>query len=91
MHQVSRAAVGPKEAPSQCLRYPPFPAVTWPPREVDYSPPSSSEVKNVWSYTSTISYALMALTGIPLPYNSSFAYIELHNTCQIPILHIIRI
>jgi hypothetical protein len=31
-----------------------------PGREADYSPPSSPEVKNAWSYTSTPSYAFMA-------------------------------
>jgi len=29
------------------------PKVKGPDREVDHSPPSSSEVKNAWSYTST--------------------------------------
>jgi hypothetical protein len=27
--------------------------VKWPGREADHSPPSSAEVKNAWSYTST--------------------------------------
>jgi hypothetical protein len=31
----------------------PFPGVKRPGREADHSPPSSVEVKNVWSYTST--------------------------------------
>ena len=30
-----------------------FPRVKWPLREVNHSPPSSAEVKNKWSYTST--------------------------------------
>jgi len=30
-----------------------------PGREVDHSPPSSAEVKNEWSYTSTPQYAFM--------------------------------
>jgi hypothetical protein len=29
------------------------PGVKWPWREADHSPPSSAEVKNAWSYTST--------------------------------------
>jgi hypothetical protein len=29
-------------------------------RESDHSPPSSAEVKNAWSYTSTPQYAFMA-------------------------------
>jgi len=29
-----------------------FHEIKWPEREVDYSPPSSAEVKNEWSHTS---------------------------------------
>jgi len=35
-------------------------AVKWPGREADHSPPSSAEVKNVCSYTSTPHYVFMA-------------------------------
>jgi hypothetical protein len=31
-----------------------------PGREADNSPPSSAEVKNAWSYTSTLQYVFMA-------------------------------
>jgi len=31
--------------------------------EADHSPPSNSEVKNEWGYTSTSPYAFMACTG----------------------------
>jgi hypothetical protein len=31
-----------------------------PGREADHSPPSSAEVKNAWSYTSTLHYVFMA-------------------------------
>jgi hypothetical protein len=35
--------------------------IKWPGREADHSPPSSAEVKNAWSYTSTPSqYVFMA-------------------------------
>jgi hypothetical protein len=34
----------------------PFPGVKRPVLEADRSPPSSTEVKNVWSYTSTTQY-----------------------------------
>jgi hypothetical protein len=37
--------------------------VKWPGREVDHSPPSSAEVKNAWSYTSTL---LIHLQGVVL-------------------------
>jgi hypothetical protein len=35
-----------------------------PGREDDNSPPSSDEVKNTWSYTSTPQYAFMALCSV---------------------------
>jgi hypothetical protein len=34
--------------------------VKWPEREADHSAPSSAEVKNAWSYTSTPQYVFMA-------------------------------
>jgi hypothetical protein len=48
--------------------------VKWSRREADHPPPSSAEVKNAWSYTSTPQYILMAWcsvkstgTTLPLP------------------------
>jgi hypothetical protein len=35
-----------------------------PGREADHSPPSSSEVKNAWNYTSTLQYAFMAWCSV---------------------------
>jgi hypothetical protein len=40
--------LGPTQPPIQCV-----PEVKQPGREADHSPPSSSEFKNAWSYTST--------------------------------------
>jgi hypothetical protein len=37
-----------------------FPGVKQPESEADHSSPSSAEVKNAWSYTSTSQYAFMA-------------------------------
>jgi hypothetical protein len=37
-----------------------FPGVKWPGREAHHSPPSSAEVKNVWSYTFTPQYVFIA-------------------------------
>jgi hypothetical protein len=37
-----------------------FPGGKRPGREADHSPPSSAEVKNAWSYTSTPQYVFMA-------------------------------
>jgi hypothetical protein len=34
--------------------------VNWPGRETDDSPAASAEVKNIWTYTSTLPYAFMA-------------------------------
>jgi len=45
-----------------------FPGVKRPGPEVNYSPPSSTEVKNEWVYTSSPLYAFMAWTGKTLPF-----------------------
>jgi hypothetical protein len=52
--------------------------VKWPGRESDHLPPSSDEVRNTWSYTSTPQYAFMAWcsvkesteTALPFSFNS---------------------
>jgi hypothetical protein len=36
----------------------------WPGHEADHSPPSSAEVKNAWSYTSTLQYTFMAWCSV---------------------------
>jgi hypothetical protein len=36
------------------------PGVKRPGREVDYSPPTSAEIKKMWAYTSTHTYVFMA-------------------------------
>jgi hypothetical protein len=38
----------------------PSPGVKWPGRKADHSRPSSADVKNAWSYTSTLPYVIMA-------------------------------
>jgi hypothetical protein len=38
----------------------------WPELDVDCSPPSSTEVKNEWSYTSDSPYAFMVWMGLYL-------------------------
>jgi len=40
------------------------PGLKWPWREPDHSTPSSTEVKNAWSYTSTPQYAFMAWCSV---------------------------
>jgi hypothetical protein len=45
-------------------------------READNSPPSSAEVKNVWSYTSTPQYAFMAWCLVKQRNNFTFTFIK---------------
>jgi hypothetical protein len=57
---ASRTALEPTQPPIQQVLGDPSLGVKWPGREVDHSPPSSAEVKNEWSCTSTPPYAFMA-------------------------------
>jgi hypothetical protein len=50
---VSRTALGPTQLPIQWVLGALSLGVKRPEREADHSPPSSAEVKNAWSYTST--------------------------------------
>jgi hypothetical protein len=43
-------------------------------REVDHSPPSSAEVKNAWSYTSTPQNVFMAWCLVKHRYNFNFTF-----------------
>jgi hypothetical protein len=51
---VSRKSLGPAQPGDLSL------ALKRPGRETDHSPTSSTEVKNMWSYTSTLQYVFMA-------------------------------
>jgi hypothetical protein len=57
---ASRPALGPTQPPIQWVPGALSLEVKQPGREADHSPPSSGEVKNAWSYTSTTQYVLMA-------------------------------
>jgi hypothetical protein len=46
--------------------------VKWPGREANHSPPSSTETKNVWSYTSTPTYVWTAWCLVKLRANFAF-------------------
>jgi len=46
--------------------------VMWPGHEADHSPPSITEVKNAWSYTSVPPYVLMAWYLVKHRDNSTF-------------------
>jgi hypothetical protein len=51
---VSRTVLGPTQPPIQWVPGAPSLGVKRPGREVEHSPPSRAEVKNAWSYTSTL-------------------------------------
>jgi hypothetical protein len=57
---ASRTALGPTQHPIQGVPRALSLGVKRPGREADHSPPSSAEVKNTWSYTSTPTYVFMA-------------------------------
>jgi hypothetical protein len=50
---ASRTALGPTQPPIQWVLEALSLGVKRPGRETDHSPPSTAEVKNAWSYTST--------------------------------------
>jgi hypothetical protein len=50
---ASRRALGPIRPSNQWVLGALSPGIKWPGREVYYSRPTSTEVKNAWSYTST--------------------------------------
>jgi len=71
-HTMSRPALGPTQPPIQWVRGALFLGVKRPGREADHSPPSSAEVKNAWSYTSTPQYVFMAWYLVKQRDNCSF-------------------
>jgi hypothetical protein len=94
---ASRQALGPTQPPIQWVPGVISLAIKLPGREADQSPPSSAEVKNAWSYTSTPQHAFMAWcsvksagTALPLPLlfrfsNQNFVFISrLYCACYIP-------
>jgi hypothetical protein len=57
---TSRPALGPTQCLIEWVPGTLTPAVKRPGREADHLPPSSAEVKNAWSSTSTPQYVFMA-------------------------------
>jgi hypothetical protein len=49
----SRPALGPTQSPIQWVSWALSPGVKQPGREADHSPPTSTEIKKMWLYTST--------------------------------------
>jgi len=56
---VSRLALRTTQPPIQLVSGKFSPEIKWPGREAGYLPPSSAEVKNAWSCTSTSPYVFM--------------------------------
>jgi len=57
---VSRPALGPTQHPIQWVAGAVSLGTKQPGREADHLPPSTAEVQNAWSYTSTPQYAFTA-------------------------------
>jgi hypothetical protein len=70
---ASRTALGPTQPPIQCVTGALSLGVKRPGRESDHSPPSSDEVKNAWSYTST---PTIRLHGVVLSYVLTFTLLS---------------
>jgi len=51
-----------------------FQELKWPWREADISPPSNTEIKNAWSYTSALQYAFTALRLVKHRDNFTFTF-----------------
>jgi hypothetical protein len=64
---ASRPALGPTQPPIQWVSGILSLGVKRPGREADHSPPSSAEVKNAWSYVSTLP---IRLRGVVLSYST---------------------
>jgi hypothetical protein len=61
---ASRPALGPTQPPTQWVQGAVSLGVKRLEREADHSPPSNAEVKNEWSYTSTLRHAYMAWCSV---------------------------
>jgi hypothetical protein len=61
---ASTPVLGPTQPPIQSVPGAFSLGVKRPEREEDHSPPSSGELKNAWSYTSTPQYTFMALCSV---------------------------
>jgi hypothetical protein len=57
---LSIQVLGPTQPLIQWVPGPLSPVVKLPEREADHSPPTSAEVKKMWTYTSTVPYSFTA-------------------------------
>jgi hypothetical protein len=72
---ASRLAVESTHLPVQWVPGTLSMGVKWPGREADHSPPSSAEVKNALSYTSTPQYAFMTWCSVKKSTGSTLPFI----------------
>jgi hypothetical protein len=73
---MSRTALGPTQPPIQQASGALSLGVKRPGRETDHSPPSSTEVRNAWRYTSTPQYVFMAWCLVKHRDNFTFTFTE---------------
>jgi hypothetical protein len=86
---VSRTALGPTQPPIQWIPAALSLGVKRPRHEADYSPPSSAEVKNTWSYTSTPPYVFMAWCLVKYRDNFTLYFtISVDDSCVIEVPYI---
>jgi hypothetical protein len=74
---ASRLALDPTQPPIHWISWAFFLEVKGPEREADHSPPSSVEVKNMWSYTASLPYAFRAWCLVKHGDNFTFTFIGL--------------
>jgi hypothetical protein len=84
---VSRTALGPTQPTTQWVPGAISLGVKRPGCEADHSPPSSAEVKNAWSYTSTPQYVFMAWCLVKQLY-CNFEYVGHNHTRRSESLYI---
>jgi hypothetical protein len=71
---ASRTALEPTQPPIQWVPGTLSLGIKRPGREADHSPPSSAEVKNAWSYTSTLQYVFIAWCLVKYRDNFTFTF-----------------
>jgi hypothetical protein len=77
---VSRPALGPTQPPIQWVPGPLSLGAKWPGCEADDSPPSSADVRNTWSYTSTPQYVFRAWCLVK--HKDDFTFTFFNRICQ---------
>jgi hypothetical protein len=81
---VPRPALRPTQPPNQWILEVLSLGVKWPKREADHSTPSRVEVKNTWSYTSTLPYAFTVWSLVKHRDNFTFTCTFKHCTGKGP-------